>query len=131
MVFNLTSNAGPIWNPNLSGYGYLGLQRYPHIGILNESNNTNPLNASITVWAPTLAGTNSGLGWCLVGTHKMDNTVTNMVDTIGGHDFGRIVHSDGKFWGVSFDHPNYTVEEYTDTAIVWKGTMNFYDVDGL
>lgn len=48
-----TSNAGPIWNPNLSGYGYPGFARYPHIGILNESNNTNPLNASITVWAPT------------------------------------------------------------------------------
>ena len=123
-----TSNAGPIWNPNLSGYGYPGFARYPHIGILNESNNTNPLNASITVWAPTLAGTNAGAwGGALVGTHKMDNTVTNMaVDTTGGHlTLEESFTQDGKFWGVSFDHPNYDVEEYTDTAIVWKGTMNF------
>ena len=82
-----TANAGPVYNPNLSGYAYPGFARYPHIGILNESGNTNPLNASISVWAPTLAGTNAGSwGGALMGTHKMDNTTTNMsVDTTGGH----------------------------------------------
>ena len=123
-----TSNAGPIWNPNQSGYGYPGFARYPHIGILNETNNTNPLNASVTLWAPTLAGTNAGSwGGALVGTHKMDNTVTNMaVDTTGGHlTLEESFTQNGTFWGLSFDHPNYDVEEYTDTAIVWKGSMNF------
>ena len=82
-----TANAGPVWNPTTSGYAYPGAARYPRIGILNETGNTNPLNASIAVWAPTLVGTNGGAwGGALMGTHKMDNTTTNVsVDTTGGH----------------------------------------------
>jgi len=53
-----TSNAGPIWNTNAAVGAYPGPARYPHIGILNNPGNTNPLNASISVWAPTLAGGN-------------------------------------------------------------------------
>ena len=123
-----TSNAGPVYNPNLSGYAYPGFARYPHIGILNETGNTNPLNASISVWAPTLAGTNAGSwGGALMGTHKMDNTTTNTtVDTTGGHLTLENSYVDGgAFWGLSFDHPDYDVEEYTDTAIIWKGTMDW------
>ncbi|MGA0303648.1 MAG: hypothetical protein ACO3K3_06275, partial [Schleiferiaceae bacterium] len=123
-----TANAGPVYNPNLSGYAYPGFARYPHIGILNESGNTNPLNASISVWAPTLAGTNAGAwGGALMGTHKMDNTTTNMsVDTTGGHLTLENSYVDGgTFWGLSFDHPDYQNTEYTDTALIWKGTMDW------
>lgn len=123
-----TNNAGPVWNPSISGNVYPGFARYPHIGILNDAANTNPLNASITVWAPTLAGTNEGAwGGALVGTHKMDNTLTNMaVDTTGGHLTLENSYTAGDdFWGLSLDHPNYLSEEYTDTAIVWKGSMDF------
>ena len=123
-----TNNAGPAWNPNISGNVYPGMARYPHIGILNDAGNANPLNASITVWAPTLAGTNAASwGGALVGTHKMDNTVTNMaVDTTGGHlTLDESYTSGSKFWGISLDQPNYDVEEYTDTAIIWIGDMDF------
>jgi hypothetical protein len=123
-----TQNAGPVYNPNLSGYAYPGFARYPHVGILNQSGNTNPLNASISVWAPTLAGTNAASwGGALMGTHKMDNTTTNMhVDTTGGHLTLENSYVDGgNFWGLSLDHPDYTTTEYTDTALVWKGTMDW------
>ncbi len=123
-----TTNAGPIYNPNLTGYAYPGFARYPHVGILNESGNTNPLNASISVWAPTLTGIN-GAAWggALMGTHKMDNTTTNMsVDTTGGHLTLENSYVDGgTFWGVSLDHPDYQNTEYTDTALIWKGSMDW------
>ena len=122
-----TSNAGPLWNPNQSGYVYPGFARYPRIGILNAVNNTNPLNASVTAWAPTLAGTNDSWGGALVGSQKMDNTVSNfVVDTTGGHlTLDNSYTADGNFWGLSFHQPNYLTDEYTDTAIVWKGVMDF------
>jgi len=123
-----TSNAGPIWNPNLSGYAYPGFARYPRLGILNETGNTNPLNASVAVWAPTLVGTNGGAwGGALMGTHKMDNTTTNVsVDTTGGHlTLDNSYVDGGNFWGLSFHQPDYDVEEYTDTVLVWKGTMDW------
>jgi len=123
-----TSNAGPIWNPSISGYAYPGVARYPRIGILNESGNTNPLNASVAVWAPTLTGTNSGSwGGALMGTHKMDNTTTNMsVDTTGGHlTLDNSYVDGGEFWGISFNQPDYENEEYTDTVSIWKGSMDW------
>jgi len=122
-----TSNAGPIWNTNAAVGAYPGPARYPHIGILNNPGNTNPLNASISVWAPTLAGGNDSWGGALVGSHKMDNTVTDMaVDTTSGHlTLEESFTQDGTFWGLSLDHPNYLVEEYTDTAVIWKGDMDF------
>ena len=123
-----TSNAGPIWNPSVSGYAYPGVARYPRIGILNESGNTNPLNASVAVWAPTLAGTNNALwGGALMGTHKMDNTTTNMsVDTTSGHlTLDNSYVDGGEFWGLSFNQPDYENEEYTDTVSIWKGSMDW------
>ena len=123
-----TSNAGPIWNPSISGYAYPGVARYPRIGILNESGNTNPLNASVAVWAPTLVGTNSGSwGGALMGTHKMDNTTTNMsVDTTSGHlTLDNSYVDGGEFWGLSFNQPDYENEEYTDTVSIWKGSMDW------
>ena len=124
---NWTANAGPVYNPNLSGYTYPGFARYPHVGILKESGNSNPLDASISVWAPTLAGINDAWGGALMGTHKMDNTTTNMsVDTIGGHLTLENSYVDGgTFWGLSLDHPDYLNTEYTDTALIWKGTMDW------
>jgi len=57
----------------------------------------------------------------------MDNTVTDMaVDTTSGHlTLEESFTQDGTFWGLSLDHPNYLVEEYTDTAVIWKGDMDF------
>lgn len=123
-----TNNAGPVFNPNLTTYAYPGFARYPHMGILNEDGNTNPLSASITVWAPTLTGNNAASwGGALVGTHKMDNTLTNMtVDTTGGHlTLDESYTSGDKFWGISLSQPNYDVEDYTDTTLLWMGSMDF------
>lgn len=122
-----TSNSGPVWNPDSTVGQYPGPARYPHIGILNNPSNTNPLNASISVWAPTLAGGNDSWGGALVGSHKMDNTVTDMtVDTTSGHlTLEESFTQDGTFWGISLDHPNYQNEEYRDTAVIWKGDMDF------
>jgi hypothetical protein len=126
-----TSNSGPLWNPVNNGYSYPGVARYPHVGILNETGNVNPLNSSLTLWAPTLAGINpsSSPAWggALVGTHKLDNSLTNMVvDTTSGHlTLDESFTQGNQFWGISFDQPNYDVEEYTDTVVIWKGDMDF------
>jgi hypothetical protein len=62
-----------------------------------------------------------------MGTHKMDNTTTNMsVDTTGGHlTLDNSYVDGGEFWGISFNQPDYENEEYTDTVSIWKGSMDW------
>ncbi len=123
-----TPNAGPIWNPSVSGYAYPGVARYPRIGIMNPAGNTNPLNAYIAFWAPTLTGNNSGSwGGALMGYHELSNTVSAaMVDTSAGHLTLDNMYVDGdKFWGLSLQSPNYLTNEFNDTIEVWHGEMDF------
>ena len=122
-----TSNNGPIFNPNVSGYVHPGPARYPNVGIMNPSNNTNPNNAHIGVWAPTLAGTNGSWGGTLIANHKLDNTKTTaIVDTSDGYLVAENMYAEGgKYWGLNFYHPDYANNEYSDTALIVKGTMDF------
>ena len=123
-----STNQGPLWNPNVSGYAYPGVARYPQMGILNSPGNTTPNNASLAVWAPTLAGTNANVwGGALHGNVGIGTSVNNLtVDTTAGHlTLDNSFTQDGNFWGISLDHPNYDVDEYTDTAYVFKGVMDW------
>lgn len=123
-----TSNAGPVWNPSVSGYAYPGVARYPNMAIMNPDGNTNPLNAYVGFWAPTLTGHNAGSwGGALMGYHKLSNTVNGaMVDTSDGHLTLENMYADGSdFWGLSAIHRNYTATEFTDTIEVWHGEMDF------
>jgi len=123
-----STNQGPIWNPSISGNVYPGVARYPQMGILNSPGNTTPNNASLAVWAPTLAGINANTwGGALHGNIGIGSSVNNlMVDTTAGHlTLGNSFTQDGNFWGISLDHPNYDIDEYTDTAYVFNGVMDW------
>lgn len=122
-----TNNVGPLYNPAPATGTYPGPGRYPNISILNESGNTNPLNAHVGVFAPTLAGTNDAWGGALYGHYKMDNSVTDMVvDTAGGHVIVDNMYADGgTFWAISLDRTDYLNQDYTDTVNVIKGEMDW------
>ena len=126
------SNTGPIYNPSTSNNGYPGAARYPSAAIINEDGNTNPLNAHLGVFASTLASTNGtpnpiSWGGAAFGNHKMDNTQTEIsVDTTYGHVIVDNAYSDGDyFWGISLHRPNFENETYSDTMVVFKGTMDW------
>ena len=123
-----STNQGPVWNPSLSGYAYPGFARYPQMGILNSPGNATPSNASLAVWAPTLVGINGNAwGGALHGNVGIGTSVNNLtVDTTAGHlTLDNSFTQDGQFWGISLDHPNYDVDEYTDTTYVFKGVMDW------
>ena len=127
-----TSNSGPLYNPITSNNGYPGAARYPNAAIINEDGNTNPLNAHLGIFASTLASTNGvpdpvSWGGAAFGSHKMDNTFTDIaVDTTFGHVIVDNVYSDDDyFWGISLHRPDYENEAYSDTIVVFKGTMDW------
>jgi len=125
---NWSTNQGPIWDPNQSGYGYPGMARYPQLNLLNQPGNSSISNASMAVWAPTLAGTNSSSwGGALYGNVGLDTSISNLsVDTAYGHlTLSNSFAQNGNFWGISLDHPDYTNSEYSDTVLVFKGMMNW------
>jgi hypothetical protein len=64
-------NIGPVYSPD--GTTTFNA-RYPQSAIYNPSGNTNPDNAYVSYWAPTLEGTNSNWGGICYGVHKLDSS---------------------------------------------------------
>lgn len=121
-----TNNNGPVYNPTNS-YVYPGPGRYPNAAILNQSGNTNPLNAHLGVFASTLAGTNDSWGGAAFGNHKLDNTYTDiLVDTANGHVIADNVYADGgTMWGISLNRTDYLNQDYQDTISIFKGEIDW------
>ena len=107
--------------------------RYPQGFIYNPAANTNPDNAYVTYFAPTLAGPNAGWGGVAYGSRLIATSGTpTQTEWVNDRnlipDGGIITHngtvfvSDGSFTATSA-----TTSEYADSLVVFKGTFNGTD----
>jgi hypothetical protein len=99
--YTATNNAG--------GSYYTDAARYPNHGILNPAGNTDPNNAYVTFFAPTLDGSNSsdswgGYGWGRASIGDITDTTKHLETSKPGENIfqytpdGYTTTSNGHFW---------------------------------
>lgn len=126
-----TSDAGPTWSPNNTTTFNA---RYPQGTIFNPSGNTNPNNAYLVPFGPTLSATNGGSwGGNLMGSYKLDGTANNVIEVQTG-DFPGInflIAEDitfspslQKVFGLNQNQDLNVAGDYTDSVIVSVGTWD-------
>jgi len=99
---------------NAGGTYYTDAARYPNHGIYNPAGNTDPNNAYVTYWAPTLDGSNGAGSWGGYGFGRAK--IGTPTDTIRQLKSSR--PGDGVF--------QYIPDAYcvTNTGEVWVGDLN-------
>jgi len=135
--YDISTDGGMTWSAmhecyvavnNTGGTYYTDAARYPNHGIYNPAGNTDPNNAYITYFAPTLDGTNSagswggyGYGRAKIGTPT--DTIRHLAPSRPGDGVfqyipdGYCVTSLGDIWVADFN------QDWTSGAIVYQGTM--------
>lgn len=135
--YDISTDGGMTWTAmhevyvavnNAGGTYYTDAARYPNHGIYNPIGNTDPNNAYITYFAPTLDGTNGAGSWggYAYGRAKI-GTPTDTIRTLkpsrpGEGIFqyipdGYCVTALGDIWAADFN------QDWTSGAIVYQGTM--------
>jgi len=135
--YDISTDGGMTWSAmhecyvavnNAGGTYYTDAARYPNHGIYNPAGNTNPNNAYIAYFAPTLDGSNSadswggyGFGRAKIGTPT--DTIRHLTSSRpadGVYQYipdGYCVTSLGDIWVADFN------QDWTSGAIVYQGTM--------
>lgn len=125
------SNLGPLYTSNGTNAAPLANARYPQGIIYNPSGNTVAANASISYFAPTLAGFGPGANAAWGGlAHGSSNiaggaaTATEDLDPLVGYlipDGGALNTDDNSFW-ISNGYFDGVTGDYADTFLLAKGT---------
>jgi len=121
--FDVSTDGGMTWSNmhecyvavnNAGGTYYTDAARYPNHGIYNPAGNTDPNNAYVTYWAPTLDGSNGAGSW-------------------GGYAFGRAKIGDpnDSIRHLKASRPGDGVFQYipdgycvTNTGEIWVADLN-------
>jgi hypothetical protein len=113
---------------NAGGTYYTDAARYPNHGIFNPAGNTNPNNAFITYWAPTLDGSNGAGSWGGYGYGRAK--IGTLTDTLRHLSASR--PGDGVFQYIPLGYCTTSLgdvwvadlnQDWTSGALVYQGTM--------
>jgi hypothetical protein len=135
--YDISTDGGMTWTAmhecykavnNAGGTYYTDAARYPNHGIYNPAGNTDPNNAYVTYFAPTLDGSNGAGSWggyaygrAKVGTPT--DTLRTLKPSRPGEGIfqyipdGYCVTSLGEVWAADFN------QDWTTGAIAYQGTM--------
>ena len=124
------SNLGPLYTSNGANAAPLANARYPQAIIFNPTGNTVAANASVSYFAPTLAGfgpgANSAWGGLAHGSTIITGgtaTATEDLDANNGYlipDGGALNLNDNSFW-ISNGYFDVVSGDYADTLLLAKG----------
>lgn len=142
LAYDVSVDGGTTWTTDVQVYSPLGpgpqypdaAARYPQVGILNPDGNTDPANAYLTYFAPTLDNTNGNWGGYGYGSNPLtatDPATPSQMNLTSGGDFWRLIpdaytvaqngvawYTDGNYEGADY--------VYNGTFTIGKGEM----VDG-
>jgi len=113
---------------NAGGTYYTDAARYPNHGIFNPIGNTDPNNAYITYWAPTLDGSNGAGSWGGYGYGRAK--IGTLTDTIRHLSASR--PGDGVFQYIPLGYCTTSLgdvwvadlnQDWTSGSLVYQGTM--------
>jgi len=132
-----TTNAGPLYTSNGTNAAPLANARYPQGVIYNPAGNTDPNNAFVSHFSPTLAGfgpgANSAWGGHAHGSMPLNGTgtatATEDIDANNGFlipDGGALNLNSNSFW-ISNGYFDFTSGDYADTMLLGAGTWNAGD----
>ncbi|MFN0187252.1 MAG: T9SS type A sorting domain-containing protein [Bacteroidia bacterium] len=130
------SNLGPLYTSNGTNAAPLANARYPQAIIYNPAGNTVAANASVSYFAPTLAGfgpgANSAWGGHAHGTAIIGGgtgTMTEDLDANNGFlipDGGALNTDDNTFW-ICNGYFDVVTGDYADTLLLAKGVWSAGD----
>lgn len=139
LQYDLSKNGGATWTSNIDSlYKRPPDARYPQGGIYNPTGNTNPNNAYVAYFAPTLDNSNSNWGGYCYGVHKLDSSTSSKQGTFTSSGAIRqgvpdafTITQGGVAWIVDAAQRDALPSGYTDTLIIakgiWNSTTNTYD----
>jgi hypothetical protein len=125
------TNAGPAYTPTGGATPPFVNARYPQAMIYNPAGNTDPVNAKVSYFAPTLAGLNAGWGGQAYGVANLTATPAATKTEILSDSYliadGMALNTNDNNSWVSDVWTEAGTGEYNDTLMLFKGVWNGTD----